>query len=219
MKGFAVCFTIMSLCAVVVSGASRLAKTESGEIVELLDNGSWRAAPPQAQFTPVTGTAPSAGQNATAGGGSGGGIQQKKDTDTTTQSTLLDIMQTGSQFDFRKTTWGMSRKEVKGSENQSVLSDKGDSLIYNYSLAGIACHIVYLFAADKLVKGVYLVENDHVDPEKFYADFINLKKYLQSSFGTPVSDNQDWKNEMYRQNRAKFCSKHRVHDPAGHLAE
>jgi hypothetical protein len=178
-----VVIALMLAMSINSSSAERWARTQDGKLVILYDNGTWKT---------TTDTA----TNVAAA--------PKKKPEETPQASLLDVVQSDESYDFRKVNWGMSRKQVKSTETQPILRDGLDSLAYQYKLAGLDCTIVYKFTGDKLVNAAYLIEQGHVDPQKFFDDFASLRTYLQRFYGDPLSDQQEWKDEMYKPDRNRW---------------
>jgi hypothetical protein len=125
---------------------------------------------------------------------------KKKDTgDEPERTALVDVIRSdGTTFDVRKARWGMSREEVKKSEDLQLLSQGADMLEYKFVLLGIQSRIRYKFTGDRLNGAEYLIEQDDVNPFRFYDDFVELKKYLRKLYGVPVSDDKTWSNDIYK---------------------
>ena len=65
----------------------------------------------------------------------------------------------GEEYDFRETRWGMSVKEVRESEDTTLLNKHGGkkeySLVYSESIAGLEGRIEYGFSQYKLRSAHY----------------------------------------------------------------
>jgi hypothetical protein len=65
-------------------------------------------------------------------------------------------------------------------------------------LLGIQSKIRYKFVKDKLAGAEYLIEQNDVNPSRFYDDFLELKKYLRKAYGVPVTDDKIWSNDIFK---------------------
>ncbi|MBD3422438.1 MAG: hypothetical protein GF398_20175 [Chitinivibrionales bacterium] len=117
---------------------------------------------------------------------------------------LIEVVESNKNFEFRKAHWGATKGQVKSSEKAQLLHESADQLEYKHSLAGINCKVIYKFDNGKLSRGFYKIEQDHVDPNMFYADFESLVSYLSKIYGTPRARNFDWKNPMYKNDKSKW---------------
>lgn len=102
------------------------------------------------------------------------------------------------EYTFRKTTWGMSREEVKSRETGKVLYDTEKMLIYEGSIAGLDCDIVYIFAGGKLVRAKYHITEEHSNENRYISDYKSLKKSLTKKYGQPIMDEHHWKRDLYK---------------------
>ncbi len=125
-------------------------------------------------------------------------VAKKRLADEPERTALVDVIKSDRSFDVRKARWGMTRDEVKKSEELQLLTDAKDRLEYKFVLLGIKSRIVYRFVDARLSGAEYLIEQDDVNPSRFYDDFQNLKEHLRRLYGTPVSDDKDWKNDIYK---------------------
>jgi len=100
-------------------------------------------------------------------------------------------IQAGPEYDFRKTTWGMSIDEVKASEEKkpdgtgSMGKEEGvfvDYLAYfDISLIGENSQLMYFFSKDKLIEADIHFFND--------SEGERLVDKMTSIFGSPQYDN------------------------------
>lgn len=170
--------------------APQIATTESGEKVHLYENGTWRkirteettpTTPPEQQTAPEEGTSP----------------QENR-------ITLIDIIKSTDGNDFRTVRWGMSIPEVKKKETAKLLKESSTELEYEAEFLGYTCKVLYYFTSSKLQRAEMLISQDHTDPAKYYKDYEKLIKFLNPLYGSPVSDQKDWKNDMYKNDRSRY---------------
>ncbi len=104
---------------------------------------------------------------------------------------------TAAEFDFRKTKWGMSRKEVKKSEKINLNSEHGNILGYQGILSGLDVTIYYIFSGDKLVRAKYYFNETHSNDNDYLSDFEELHELLQKKYGKSETS-YIWKNNLFK---------------------
>lgn len=100
-----------------------------------------------------------------------------------------------SNTNFRQTTWGMSRDEVKSIESGTPISDNENVLLYEQDYLGIPAQMGYVFKDDKLVKAAYLLRENHDNPDEYIATYEKMKSSLINEFGPPSLDEIKWLND------------------------
>jgi len=98
----------------------------------------------------------------------------------------------GGEFSFRKTTWGMSREQVKASEDSAPTGERPDVITYRGEVEGIPVIVGYLFDGDKLIKAGYLMQGSYEDPNSYISDYNKVKDFLINEHGTPAQDEVVW---------------------------
>jgi hypothetical protein len=212
---------LVPLCAALVvvvwcasARAEQRATTSDGKIVILKEDGTWRYVTQSDKLADklVQGGAAdqqngqgAAGGNMfdlTAGGNGSGGYSvnnnQQEQGDESPRTALVDVIKGDRAFDVRKARWGMTREEVKKSENLQVLTDRKDLVEYKFMLLGIKSRIQYKFQDNRLSSAEYVIEQDDVNPSRFYEDFKALKGFLRQLYNAPVSDEKVWTNDIYK---------------------
>lgn len=100
---------------------------------------------------------------------------------------------------FRNARWGMTKKEVKSTEDSAAfVSDNGDFLHYRDTIDGLKVMAVYRFSGGHLVLGKYIFLNKHVNKNKYLIDYEKLKGLLTKKYGVPTSEKDLWLNNLYR---------------------
>lgn len=102
------------------------------------------------------------------------------------------------KYNFRKTTWGMTKEQVKKTEKGKVEIEKDNSLIYSGKVGGLECGIGYVFAEGKLVRTRYLIIEKHTNKNDYITDYKSLKEILTKKYGKPIEDKQYWKKDLYK---------------------
>lgn len=106
---------------------------------------------------------------------------------------------TTESFDFRKTFWGMSKEEVKSSETATPYGEKSDyTLMYLSNISDLDCVIVYFFTNNLLTGGRYYFTEKHSNDNDYLSDYENMKELLSKKYGTPSTDNEYWKDDLYK---------------------
>ncbi len=198
---------IIGIVCIRVSSAPIIATTEDGKKVLLKEDGSWKFAT-QSDIIAVKLMKPAATDqikpDAQNDEQSGPRVEMKPHgSDEPDRAGFLDVVKGDKSFDIRKAMWGMEKAEVKRSETLQLIRETQNSLEYKFKLIGLDSRIVYKFSPDKTEKprlsgAQYIIEQDDVNPAKFYEDYKSLKSYLRQLYGFPVSDENTWTNEMYK---------------------
>jgi hypothetical protein len=197
-----------------IFGAPIIATTDDGKKVLLRDDGTWKLAT-QSDVVAVQMMKPNSADALAAGAGAAGAesqvdqtgnprIQMKpQSSDEPERAGFLDVVKGDKTFDIRKAMWGMEKGDVKKTEALQLIKENQNSLDYKFKLIGLDSKIVYKFSPDKSGKhrlsgAQYVIEQDDVNPAKFYEDYKSLRGYLRQLYGFPVSDENAWTNEMYK---------------------
>lgn len=101
-------------------------------------------------------------------------------------------------YTFRKTTWGMSKEAVETTEIGKILYDTEEMLVYEGSIAGLDCEIIYISTEGKLVRAKYLITEEHSNKNMYISDYDNLKEKLIRKYGQPISDTHYWSRDLYK---------------------
>jgi len=97
------------------------------------------------------------------------------------------------EFNFRKTTWGMSHDQVKASEDKKPTGEKPDVVTYRDELDGIPAIVGYLFDGDKLTRAGYVMRGSYDDPNRYIEDYSKVKESMIKTYGAPAQDEMQWK--------------------------
>lgn len=115
-----------------------------------------------------------------------------------TDSTIVRPSDKRSDYDFRKTRWGDSRKQVQTSESAEFNTALNKGLFYKGTVLGMDVSIAYIFAYDSLVRAKYSFRNEHSNKNAFLTDYQNVKEALTKKYGAPIEDKVDWINDLFR---------------------
>lgn len=101
-------------------------------------------------------------------------------------------------FHFRKTRWGMSRKQVIAAEGRKPDTQQDDWIAYNENVADFDCYLFYTFAQDKLALALYHFVQTHSNKNQYLSDFAKIKQILMDVYGEPVDDKENWSQSLYK---------------------
>jgi len=120
--------------------------------------------------------------------------------------TILILMTSGLIYgqDFRKTTWGMTKAQVKQTETGKILKETDDILAYRAELAGYESFVIYIFADDKLTRAKYSIIEEHSNKNDYISDYNAIKELLTKKYGSPKEDETVWKNDLYKDDYSQW---------------
>ena len=108
------------------------------------------------------------------------------------------------EFTFRQTYWGMNREAVKATEGSKFARDQGALTAYEGKISNLGALIVYQFASDKLVGAAYSITEQHSNKNDYIKDYSVMRNALNDKYGSPLIDENQWKNSLYADDRENF---------------
>ncbi len=108
------------------------------------------------------------------------------------------------EFTFRQTYWGMSRDEVKASEDVKVAQEGDNIIAYQGTVSNLDTLIAYHFVSNKLVRSGYVILEKHSNENDYLRDYFVMKDALSDKYGPPAVDETKWNNTLYSGDREKF---------------
>jgi hypothetical protein len=127
---------------------------------------------------------------------------------------ILSGISLADEYNFRKTKWGMSIKQVKLSETSELLQENENSLVFKTSVLANDVMLGYVFAENKLVGAHYILLESHTNISDFIKDYNSLKEMLTKKYGKPKYDHTVWNNELFKDDPSSWGMALSV----GHLA-
>lgn len=112
--------------------------------------------------------------------------------------------QTSGPKDFRRTTWGMSKSQVKATETGLPSKDDDSMLVYKEQVSGKDALIAYIFTEDKLVRAKYIFVEKHSNENDHITDYDDLKEALEKKYGKSKDTEKIWRNELYKSDYSKW---------------
>ena len=140
-------------------------------------------------------------------------LKELADSIKTEKDTALK--QSKYQYDFRKTNWGMSKEQVKATEDKepddeyefdAMLGYDEDITVISYdvTISGKDFNCTYSFLEDKLYNGRYFFTGDHADKNLYIDDYEELKEILTKKYGKPMTDKMIWMNDLYKNDKSHW---------------
>jgi hypothetical protein len=129
-----------------------------------------------------------------------------------------------AKYDFRKTNWGMSKEQVRATEDESLkMKDlekeikKNDFLVehivYKVRIGDKHYHCDYVFLEDKLYLAHYSPEKRYSDLNNYIRDYEEIKEILIKKYGKPdmkklkaLEDREEicWKTDLLKDDKSKW---------------
>jgi len=99
------------------------------------------------------------------------------------------------KYDFRKTNWGMSKEQVKATEDKEPAFEENTMFFYEVKIGGCDFVCAYHFLKDKLYSGVYArtFREKGTEQHLYIFEYEKLKKLLIKKYGEPIIE---WKKEI-----------------------
>lgn len=85
--------------------------------------------------------------------------------------------------DFRNTTWGMTKEQVKETENIEIVNENPDKISYIETVVNYPALLVYKFHDNKLIWGSYSFQQVNDNDEEYLKDFIKFEEVISSKYG------------------------------------
>jgi len=96
---------------------------------------------------------------------------------------LLFLTTASFSADFRNTTWGMTKEQVKKTENIEIVKEDNDIISYIETVVNYPALVVYKFYDDKLIWGSYSFKQVNNNDDEYLEDFINFQNAITSKYG------------------------------------
>ncbi|MHA1275500.1 MAG: hypothetical protein ACTSQS_19050 [Promethearchaeota archaeon] len=108
------------------------------------------------------------------------------------------------KYDFRETTWGMSKEQVKVTEDRKPDYEENAMLVYSVKIFGGNYYCIYSFLEDKLCNGGYFFMEEHTNKNLYINDYMELKGIITKEYGKPIMDKIIWKNDLYKDEKSEW---------------
>lgn len=111
----------------------------------------------------------------------------------------LNVLAGENSFYLDNIKWGMDEAQVKVADaGRRFVSFNTNRIQYDTEINGLKFTVGYEFKANGLRRVFYGLNNWFANSEKYYATYQTLKDDLILKYGWPVSDKENWKNGLYR---------------------
>ena len=105
---------------------------------------------------------------------------------------------------FRGIPWGSPRKSVMKTDGVEPGYLGGQLIGRETALLGLDFLTIYYFSDDKLVRGRYVLSEEHSNQNDFIQDYQKIKAALESKYGPPETDEIVWRNAGYRDDADQY---------------
>ena len=119
-------------------------------------------------------------------------------------SISLTLLAKEQVYDFRKTNWGMSKEQVKATEDKKADYEDNDFLYYKVKINGDNYICGYNFLEDKLYSSSYRFTGKHVNKNLYIDDYKKLKEILIKKYGKPIGNRVRWENDLYKDDKNEW---------------
>ncbi len=89
-------------------------------------------------------------------------------------------------FDFRKTSWGMTRSDVKMSEKTYPISENETHITYDDTYMNLQATVGFHFLDDSLIEAGYAFREYYPDQAQYINAYERVKLMLSQVYGTPA---------------------------------
>jgi hypothetical protein len=142
-------------------------------------------------------------------------IELKKGVISESKSKITEAPSQGNKYDFRETNWGMSKEQVKATEDKKPDIESDGMLAYEETTSGKNFVYIYFFSEDKLhTTSGSISTGEHTNKNIYIDDYEELKETLTKKYGKPTLDKVTWKNDLYKNDEQDWGTAISV----GHLA-
>jgi len=109
------------------------------------------------------------------------------------------------KYDFRDTTWGTSKEQVKATEDGKPGIEDDTSLAYKATINGKEFACTYSFLEDKLYAGGYIFIGEHTNENLYIEDYEDMKETLTKKYGKPKTEIPGlWNNDLYKDDKSNW---------------
>jgi hypothetical protein len=105
---------------------------------------------------------------------------------------------TNSEYDFRKTNWGMSQEEVVISETEEPKIFQENIIAYETRVSDLSLVLGYIFVNNYLTAARYILDEKHTNENSYIYDYKKLCSLMSKKYGTPKIDESIWRNDTYK---------------------
>jgi len=131
-------------------------------------------------------------------------IMATQDQITNGQEIKQEISSGNEKYDFRKTNWGMSKEQVKVTEEKKPGFEDDTKVGYEVKIDIYDFLCFYTFLEDKLYKSGYAFSGEHTNKNHYITDYKNLKEILTKKYGKPKTDIVLWENDLFKNDKQEW---------------
>lgn len=108
-----------------------------------------------------------------------------------------------TEFDFRRTRWGMTKEQVIAGEGTPA-SQTAVGLVYLLQVAGLKSALTYDFESGRLARAKYALLEKYSEPSQYVVAAAAWLDALKERYGEPKQEIR-WLNNAYRDDSAKYA--------------
>jgi hypothetical protein len=122
------------------------------------------------------------------------------------------VLSNDVKYDFRRTNWGMSKEQVRATEDKNPSGESDTVLAYDVKIDAKDFICLYQFLENKLFFSGYNCKEEHINYNLYIDDYEDLKEILIKKYGKPTKDKKmwddlsEWELEAYKQNLGNSIS-------------
>lgn len=109
---------------------------------------------------------------------------------------------------FRGVDWGSGAETIRQTDAAELLGEDDREplhiLLYEDTLLDLDVNVGYILVDDKLVRGKYIVTEQHVDDAKYLGHFQRLFTALSKKYGEPHQNETVWSNDLFRDDPSRY---------------
>jgi hypothetical protein len=98
----------------------------------------------------------------------------------------------------------MGVEDVKATETADYAGEQSGYLIYKGTLSALDTWIGYVFTNGLFTRARYSISKAHTNRNDYIDDYATLKGQLVKKYGNPLSDQTNWKNDLYKSDRTEW---------------
>lgn len=106
--------------------------------------------------------------------------------------------------DFRETSWGFSKEQVKKVEKAKFIGEDEQALYYKANVGGYKAMIIYNFDDGKLDFAAYHYEEKHTNENRFLREYFFVNESLNEKYERNNKPVSIWENDLYKNDKDKW---------------
>jgi hypothetical protein len=110
-----------------------------------------------------------------------------------------------TNYDFRKTNWGMSKEEVKATEKGKIIDETKNKVEFMVPDFDSNFECGYFFLEDKLYHTLYVFRGNFTNKNNYINEYEKWQEALIKKYGKPKKDyGAVWHNDLYKNDKQEW---------------